>query len=126
MGQKNENLTIRSKGYFRYLLLILVFVLILACKGQSMINIAIWGSWVLISIITTELVPTNARGTGTGLKSLMGTIAGTTSLLVTSIITYYFSLFALFIIFLILLQIIIPVIYKFMIETKGVELRSSI
>ncbi|MFW9866708.1 MAG: MFS transporter [Candidatus Thorarchaeota archaeon] len=100
--------------------------LILACVGQSMINIAIWGSWVLISIITTELVPTNARGTGTGLKSLMGTIAGTTSLLVTSIMTYYFSLFVLFILFLILLQIIIPVVYKFMIETKGVELRSSI
>lgn len=96
--------------------------LILVCIGQILINIAYWGTWVLLSIITIELVPTDARGTGTGLKSLMGTLAGTIGLIVTGIITYFFSLFVVFVLFVLLLLINLPLIYKFMIETRGTDL----
>jgi len=96
--------------------------LILVCIGQAMINIAYWGTWVLNSIIVIELVPTDARGTGTGFKSLMGTLAGTTALIVTGIITYFFSLFVVFVLFIIILLINLPLIYKFMIETRGTDL----
>ena len=96
--------------------------LILVCIGQCLINIAYWGTWVLLSIITIELVPTDARGTGIGLKSVMGTLAGTIGLLVMSIITYFFSLFVVFVLCVFLLLINLPLIYKFLIETKGMDL----
>ena len=96
--------------------------LILVCIGQCLINIAYWGTWVLLSIITIELVPTDARGTGIGLKSVMGTLAGTIGLLVMGIITYFFSLFVVFVLSVFLLLINLPLIYKFLIETKGMDL----
>ena len=96
--------------------------LILVCIGQAMINIAYWGTWVLLSIITIELIPTEARGTGTGLKYLMGKIAGTVGLLITAIIIIFFPLYVVFVLFLILQIINIPLIYKFMIETQGTDL----
>lgn len=96
--------------------------LILVCIGQCLINIAYWGTWVLLSIITIELVPTDARGTGMGLKSVMGTLAGTIGLLVTGIITYFFSLFVVFVLCVFLLLINLPLIYKFLIETKSMDL----
>ncbi len=96
--------------------------LVLVCTGQAMINVAYWGTWVLISIITIELIPTDARGTGTGFKSLIGTLAGTTALIVTGIITYFFSLFVVFVVFVIILLFNLPLIYKFMIETLGTDL----
>jgi MFS family permease len=96
--------------------------LILVCIGQAMINVAYWGTWVLNSIIIIELVQTDARGTGTGIKSLIGTLAGTTGLIITGIITYFFSLFVVFVLFVILLLINLPLIYMFMIETRGTDL----
>ncbi len=97
--------------------------LILACIGTSMMNIAFWGLWVLTSIVTIELIPTDARGTGTGFKNIIGAIGGTSGLIIAGIITYFFSLAVAFLIFSLLLLINLPMIYKFLIETKGIDLK---
>ncbi|MFX0188602.1 MAG: MFS transporter [Candidatus Hodarchaeota archaeon] len=96
--------------------------LILVCLGTSLMNIAFWGLWVLISIITIELIPTDSRGTGTGLKGIISAIGSTLGLILAGIITYFYSLDVAFLLFAILLLIPMPLIYKFVIETKGIDL----
>ena len=89
---------------------------------MSLIVLSYFGLWVLLSIITIELVPTEARGTGNGLKGLFGSIGATTGLILTSIISYFFSLAVAFLLFSFLLLINLPFIYKYIIETKGADL----
>jgi len=96
--------------------------LILVCIGMSLIVLSYFGLWVLLSIITLELLPTEARGTGNGLRGLFGSIGATTGLILTSIITYFFSLAVAFLLFSFLLLINLPLIYKYIIETKGTDL----
>jgi MFS family permease len=97
--------------------------LFLACVGVSIMNVAFWGLWVLTSITAIELVPTDARGTGSGLKLILHAMGGTTGLILAGIITYFFSLALVFLIYSSLLLINIPIIYKFLKETKGIDLK---
>jgi MFS family permease len=96
--------------------------LVLVCFGTSLMNIAFWGLWVLLSIITIELIPTDSRGTGTGLKGIISAIGSTLGLIMAGIITYFYSLDVAFLLFAILLLIPMPLIYKFVMETKGIDL----
>jgi len=96
--------------------------LILVCIGISMINVAYWGLYVIISIVTIELIPTEARGTGNGFRGLIGSLGGTLGLVLTSIFVYFFSLQLAFLVFTLLLFIDLPIIYKYIIETKGTDL----
>ncbi len=96
--------------------------LILVCIGISMINVAYWGLYVIISIVTIELIPTEARGTGNGFRGLIGSLGGTLGLVLTSIFVYFFSLQVAFLVFTLLLFIDLPIIYKYVIETKGTDL----
>ena len=96
--------------------------LILVCIGMSMINIAYWGLYVILSIVVIELIPTEARGTGNGFRGLMGSFGSTAGLLLTSVLVYFFSLQIVFLIFALMLLIDLPIIYKYVIETKGTDL----
>lgn len=96
--------------------------LILVCIGMSMINVAYWGLYVILSIVTIEIIPTEARGTGNGFRGLMGSFGSTAGLILTSVFVYFFSLQVAFLIFTILLFIDLPIIYKYIMETKGTDL----
>ena len=98
------------------------FALILVCIGMSLIVLSYFGLWVLLSIITIEILPTEARGTGQGFRGLFGSLGATTGLILTSIIIYFFSLEVAFLTFSFLLLINLPLIYKYINETKGTDL----
>lgn len=90
--------------------------------GASLANICYWGLGVLVRIVTLEITPTNARGTGTGLKSLLGAFGVTSGLLISSLITILFNLGLSFIIFSLLLLVNVPLTYYFLKETKDTDL----
>ncbi|TFF83690.1 MAG: MFS transporter [Promethearchaeota archaeon] len=96
------------------------FVLIIIAVSFN--NIAFYGLWTFLSIITLELVPTEARGTGSGFKTFVGAFANTLGLVLTSIITLYLGLVAAFIIFGFFYLLNYPIIYKYLVETKGIDL----
>jgi MFS family permease len=84
---------------------------------------AIWGSLGAVRIISVEIVPTEKRGTSAGLRSLLTATGTTAGLLLSSIVIFFFGLGVAFIVFTLPLLINIPLTYKYIQETKGVDLR---
>ncbi len=96
---------------------------ILSIIGGSLSEIGYWGEWVLISMVILEIVPTEARGTGSGLKSLSAAIGITLGFFMSSIFTLFFNLGTSFIILSLLLVINIILIRKNLKETKQIDLK---
>ncbi|TFG16981.1 MAG: MFS transporter, partial [Promethearchaeota archaeon] len=92
------------------------------CIGAALINVSYWGIGVVIRIVILEIVPTEVRGTAGGLKSLIGALGITLGLFISSLISLISSLEFAFIILSLILIINIPLIYKFIKETKGIDL----
>ena len=97
---------------------------ILSIFGGGLSEIGYWGEWVLISMMILELVPTESRGTGSGLKSLFAGIGITIGFFLSSLITVLMSLEATFIILSLLIVINIYLIYKYLRETKHIDLKN--
>jgi len=83
---------------------------------------AIWGLLGAVRIISVEIVPTEKRGTSAGLRSLLTATGTTVGLLLSSVVIYFFGLGVAFIVFTLPLLINIPLTYKYIKETKGVDL----
>lgn len=99
------------------------YSLLIACLGAGMTYAVFWGLVVLMRLVIIEITPTEARGTGSGFRSLGFSIGITGGLFLGSLITLYFGLAWTFIIFSILpLLINIPLNYFVLKETKDVEL----
>lgn len=77
---------------------------------------------VIIRIVTVEIIPTEARGIGTGLKSLIAAFGMTIGLILSSISILYLGLGITFILFSLPYLIIVPLIHFFLRETKGIDL----
>jgi len=82
---------------------------------------------VLIRIVSLELVPTEIRGMGTGVKSLIAAFGMTLGMAFSSVSIHYLpfedlNLGITFILFSLPYLLIIPLIYFFLSETKGVDL----
>jgi len=90
--------------------------------GAALANVSYWGIGVAIRLVVVEIVPTDVRGTGSGLKSLLSAFGITLGLILNGIITFFFSLEISFIILSLLLLINLPIIYKYIKETKGIDL----
>ncbi len=110
-------------------LLIVVFgvnlpqgALIVVALGAGIANLCYWGFRILISIVTLEIVPTETRGTATGLKSLVAASGVTIGLLISFFITFSLGLAISFVALSLLFLINIPLIYKNIKETKGINL----
>ena len=111
---------------------IILVTLVMAGMGTSiiawiffgLIYAAWWGLIGAIRIVTVEIVPTNKRGTAGGLRGFISALGITSGLLFGGIIVFFLGLGMAFIIFSIPLFINIPLIYKFIKETKGVDLAS--
>lgn len=85
-------------------------------------SIAYWGLIGMLRIVTIELVPTDRRGTGVGMRSLFGTIGSVTGLFLSSLIILFIGLGNTFILFVVFNFAIIPLTIFFIKETKGVKL----
>ncbi|TFF69142.1 MAG: MFS transporter [Promethearchaeota archaeon] len=96
--------------------------LIVVAIGAGLANLCYWGFRILISIVSLEIVPTETRGTGTGVKSLVAASGVTIGLLISFFITYSSGLALSFIILSSLFLINLPLIYKYLKETKGINL----
>ncbi|MFX0188322.1 MAG: MFS transporter [Candidatus Hodarchaeota archaeon] len=96
--------------------------LLYVCIGAGLGSLAYWGLRIVISIVTLEIIPTEARGTGNGLKSLIAAIGITGGLLLSSIIIFYYGLGFAFILYSLFLLIDVPLIYLYIKETKGIDL----
>ncbi|NVM16358.1 MAG: MFS transporter [Candidatus Lokiarchaeota archaeon] len=90
--------------------------------GYAISHISYWGLWGIIRIIALELMPTDRRGTGIGVRSLIGAVGITTGLLMSSFIVLELGLGMTFIIFVLGNFLIIPLGGIFVKETKGVDL----
>jgi MHS family alpha-ketoglutarate permease-like MFS transporter len=89
--------------------------------GYAISHISYWGLWGIIRIIAIEMMPTDRRGTGVGVRSLIGAIGTTLGLLVSSISILLLGLGLTFIIFVFGNLVIVPLGF-FLKETKGVNL----
>ncbi|GAH29942.1 unnamed protein product, partial [marine sediment metagenome] len=49
--------------------------------GAGLANLSYWGLRILISIMALEIIPTQSRGTGTGLKTLASSVGITVGLI---------------------------------------------
>ncbi|MHA1670639.1 MAG: MFS transporter [Promethearchaeota archaeon] len=96
--------------------------IILVCLGAALVNVSYWGLGVVIRIVILEIVPTEVRGTAGGLKSFISAVGITLGLVLSGIITLIASLEIAFIILSLILVINLPLIYKFIKETKGINL----
>lgn len=92
--------------------------------GYAISHISYWGLWGIIRLIALELMPTDRRGTGIGVRSLIGAVGITTGLLISSFIVLELGLGITFIIFVLGNFLIIPLGFLFVKETKGVDLKA--
>jgi hypothetical protein len=97
-------------------------VFLIVSFGYAISHISYWGLWGIIRIIALELMPTDRRGTGIGVRSLIGAVGITTGLLSSSFIILEFGLGFTFIIYCLGNLLILPLGFLFVKETKGVVL----
>ncbi|MFX1315283.1 MAG: MFS transporter [Promethearchaeota archaeon] len=90
--------------------------------GAGLANLSYWGLRILISIMVLEIIPTRARGTGVGFKTLISSVGITVGLILSSIITLNQGLALSFVIFSMLFLVILLLVSLFLKETKGVDL----
>ncbi len=90
--------------------------------GAGLANLSYWGLRILISIIALEIIPTQTRGTGAGLKTLTSSVGITVGLILSSIITFSQGLAVSFLIFSLLFIAVFIMVFLFLKETKGVNL----
>jgi MFS family permease len=96
--------------------------LIIVMLGAGLANLSFWGLRILISIMALEIIPTQTRGTGVGLKTLTSSAGITVGLILSSIITFSQGLAVSFLTFSLLFFVVFFLILLFLRETKGVNL----
>ncbi len=98
--------------------------LIAACIGAGLATITFYGLGIVNRLVSIEILPTDIRGTGTGWRSIISAIGITCGLLLNSVLNLIFGLGISFLIISLLLLINIPIIYRYIKETKGIELET--
>ncbi|MFX0022610.1 MAG: MFS transporter [Candidatus Hermodarchaeota archaeon] len=90
--------------------------------GAGLANLSFWGLRILISIMALEIIPTQTRGTGAGLKTLASSVGITVGLIMSSLITFSAGLAVSFLSFSLLFIIVFILIITSLKESKGVNL----
>jgi MFS family permease len=85
--------------------------------------VAYTGLLILLRIIIMEIIPTDKRGTGTGIRALATALGITSGFVIGSIITLYYGLGMAFLIISLPLIINVLLIHKYIKETQGTDLR---
>ncbi|MBD3253865.1 MAG: MFS transporter [Candidatus Lokiarchaeota archaeon] len=97
-------------------------IFIIVVLGIAMGYVAYDSLHIVLRIIIMEVVPTDRRGTGSGLRALITAIGITSGFLIGSLITLFFGLGVAFIVMSIPLLANIFLIRAFVKETKGTDL----
>ncbi len=97
---------------------------IITALGFAIGYVAFWGLMIVLRIIASELLPTDKRGTGSGLRALFGSFGITIGLFTSSALILGAGVGVTFIILSLPCLINIPLIVKYIKETKGIDLSS--
>ncbi|MFX0069838.1 MAG: MFS transporter [Candidatus Hermodarchaeota archaeon] len=110
-------IVILGSNLFTGLLLLLIIGLAAGVAWMTLQGITI-----VVRLITVEIIPTDTRGTGSGLRSLISAIGITSGMLISSVLILFYGLGFTFIIISLPHFIILPLAYYFLKETKGINL----
>ena len=99
-----------------------VMLIIIVGVGIGIAYITLQGIRIVARLITVEITPTDARGTGSGLRSLISAIGTTLGLFISSALIYFFGLAFTFIVISLPHLLILPLTYLYLKETKGIDL----
>ncbi|MHA1265950.1 MAG: MFS transporter [Candidatus Helarchaeota archaeon] len=119
----------RKPTIYLYILLIFISV-VLIIFGDYLIDLIcvtifsafFWGLFVALRIVSIELFSTDIRGVGTGFRSLFFAFGFTIGSLFSGFLSPFIGLGGVFLSLSAISLLIIPLIYKFVAETKGIEL----
>lgn len=99
-----------------------VLLIIIVGVGVGLAYISLQGIRIVARLITVEITPTDARGTGSGLRSLIAAIGMTVGLLISSVLIYFYGFAFTFIVISLPHLLILPLTYLYLKETKGIDL----
>ena len=99
-----------------------ILLLIVVGLAAGIAYITLQGIRILARLIVVEIVPTDARGTGSGFRSLIGAIGATLGLFISSLLILNYGLAFTFIVISLPHLLILPLTYLFIKETKGIDL----
>ncbi len=99
-----------------------ILLIIIVGLGAGLGYICLQGVRIVSRLIAVEITPTNARGTGSGLRSLVNAFGTTLGLIISGFLILYFGLAITFIIISFAQLLIIPLGYLYLKETKGIDL----
>ena len=99
-----------------------VFLIIIVGVGAGLAYITLQGIRIVARLITVEISPTEARGTGSGLRSLVTAIGTTGGLFISSALILFYGLAFTFIVISLPHLLILPLAYLYLKETKGIDL----
>jgi len=99
-----------------------ILLIIIVGIGAGLGYICLQGVRIVSRLIAVEITPTNARGTGSGLRSLFNAIGATLGLVISGFLILSFGLGITFIIISFTQLLIIPLGYLYLKETKGIDL----
>jgi len=99
-----------------------MLLIIIVGVGAGLAYITLQGIRIVARLITVEITPTDARGTGSGLRSLIAAIGTTSGLFISSALIYFYGLAFTFIVISLPHLLILPLTYLYLKETKGIDL----
>ena len=99
-----------------------VLLIIIVGVGIGLAYISLQGIRIVARLITVEITPTDARGTGSGLRSLIAAIGMTVGLFISSALIYFYGFAFTFIVISLPHLLILPLTYLYLKETKGIDL----
>ena len=99
-----------------------VLLIIIVGIGVGLAYITLQGIRIVVRLMTIEIIPTDARGTGSGLRSFIAAIGTTAGLLISSALILFYGLAFTFIVISLPHLLILPLAYFYLKETKGIDL----
>ncbi|MBD3253727.1 MAG: MFS transporter [Candidatus Lokiarchaeota archaeon] len=99
-----------------------IMLILIVGLGAGIAYITLQGIRIVARLITVEITPTDARGTGSGLRSLISAIGTTVGLFVSSVLISIYGLAYTFIVISLPHLIIIPLVFLSLKETRGTDL----
>ncbi|MHA1254481.1 MAG: MFS transporter [Promethearchaeota archaeon] len=99
-----------------------VLLIIIVGVGIGLAYISLQGIRIVLRLITVEIIPTDARGTGSGLRSFIAAIGTTAGLFISSALILFYGLAFTFIVISLPHLLILPLAYLYLKETKGIDL----
>ncbi len=99
-----------------------IYSLLVVGIAAGLLNAVFWGITNISTLYVIEITPTELRGAATGFKMFCDSVGATLGLLLSSVITIFYGLGASLLTFSLLFLLYLPIIRKYLKETKGIPL----